>query len=301
VARLIYVFLALALGTLVAGFLVRDSSIPLLVSIGLSALVLLLILVGTSRRLRQTVALEDEQVELASLEIVEIDEADVVAPEATVEVQAPKPRQARRRRSAAAEDTQAMEAVADAPDPAGAVEPDETEVVVAPKRSRRAKPARRAVAAKPKPPRRRAGTIVEPQPEIEPDAFPEFEVETDEEPAEEPDGGAAAETVADAEPPLTIDTPSSREPARPRRRASRAATAARPGARTEAGAAAGAERTAATERPVLSPKVWVIPGRSRYHTQDCRFAKGDTLREVTEATAQRRGYVACTVCKPGSA
>ena len=198
-ARLIYVFLALALGTLVAGFLVRDSSVPLLVSIGLSALVLLLILVGTSRRLRRANALEDEQVELASLEIVEIDETDVDAPEAAVVVETPKTRPARRRR-AAAEDTQAMDAV----DADEIAEPDVTEVVVEPKRSRR------TAAAKARPPRRRAGTIVEPA--LDTDSFPEFAVDPDDAPAEE----TAAETVADMEPPLTIDAPA-RKPARARR------------------------------------------------------------------------------------
>jgi hypothetical protein len=274
VARLIYVFLALALGTLVAGFLVRDSSVPLLVSIGLSALVLLLILVGTSRRLRRANALEDEQVELSSLEIVEIDEADVGAPQATVVVDTPKPRPGRRRRAAAGDDTQAMDAV----DADEIAEPDVTEVVVEPKRSRR------KAAAKPRAPRRRAGTIVEPA--LETDSFPEFAVD--------PDDAPVAETVADSEPPLTIDMPA-RKPARARR------AKAAPSRPATLAADTGADATAAMERPALSPKVWVIPGRSRYHTQDCRFAKGDALREVTEATAQRRGYVACTVCKPGAA
>ncbi len=299
-ARLIYAFLALSLGTLVAGFLVRDSSIPLLVSIGLSALVLLLILVGSSRRLRRSNAMEDEQAELASLEIVEVDEADafasadVGAPEGTVA--APK-RRPRTRRPKAAEDTQSMAAIADAtPERSGGANeqlaiPDQTEVVAAPKRSRR------KAAAKPRPPRRRAGTIVEPQD----DAFPEFEVEAEAEPSddEEPSDTSAQsrteESIADAEPPLTIEVPRPRKQARPRRRT--AAT----DASKQAVADSGAEPTGVIGRLALSQKVWVIPGRSRYHTQDCRFAKGDTLREVTETTAVRRGYVACTVCKPGSA
>lgn len=269
-ARLIYAFLALSLGTLVAGFLIRDSSIPLLVSIGLSALVLLLILVGTSRRLRRSQALEDEQEELASLEIVEIDEPDVAEATDTAGATAATPRPRRkpsaRRRSIAA-DTEAMDALE------AGVEPEETEVteVVEPRPLRKV--------AKPRPPRRKAGTIVEP------DSPPEYVM----------DDTVAEETVADAEPPLTIEMPPPRKAARPRRRA-----AAEPAESTTRGSAI-AEPTAAIERPVLAPKVWVIPGRSRYHTQDCRFAKGDTLREVTETTAIRRGYVACNVCKPGAA
>ena len=261
-ARLIYAFLALALGTLVAGFLIRDSSIPLLVSIGLSALVLLLILVGTSRRLRRSQELEDEQEELASLQVVEIDAPDVARAETTVQAPASARRARGARRRAGAEDTQAMPALDEDATP----EPEVTEVVEPPaKRSRRKAP------AKAKAPRRKVGTIVE----REPDAFPEFAVSDDE---------ASDETVATAEPPVEADT------APPPRRA----RARRPAA------SAGSSTSRAVDRPVLSPKVWVIPGRSRYHTQDCRFAKGDTLREVTEATAIRRGYVACSVCDPGA-
>ena len=101
--------------------------------------------------------------------------------------------------------------------------------------------------------------------------------------------------VAEAEPPLAIEMPPPRKAPRSRRRAASPPprAPATPSERLTA-------QPAGLSPPGLSPKVWVIPGRSRYHTQDCRFAKGDDLREVTEATAQRRGYVACNVCKPGS-
>lgn len=272
-ARLIYAFLALSLGTLVAGFLIRDSSIPLLVSIGLSAVVLLLILVGTSRRLRRSQALEDEQDELASLEVVEIDAESgagtEVATSATTSRRRPRPA----RRRAAADDTATMDAIDDAADE----EPEVTEVVERP-----AKRSRRKAAASKAPPKRKAGTIVEP--ELERDSFPEFAVDPEDDAASD---DIATGTDAGAEPPPTIQMPAERAPARPRRRASASAPAPR-------------DAATAVERPALTPKVWVIPGRSRYHTHGCRFAKGDTLREVTEATAVRRGYVPCSVCKPGS-
>jgi hypothetical protein len=271
VARLIYAFLALSLGTLVAGFLVRDSSIPLLVSIGLSALVLLLILVGTSRRLRRANALEDERTELSELEIVEIDE-DATAATVLTETRAAR-RAPRRRRTVAVEpDTQAMDALDEF---SLADEPDVTEVVETPARTRR------KASVKPRPSRRRARPA-----EIEPGPEDAVDVELEDE---------DTETVAESRPPLTIEMPPPRKASRPRRRAAAPAPAER--AATTGRAAA---QPAGLSPPGLSPKVWVIPGRSRYHTQDCRFAKGDDLREVTEATAQRRGYVACNVCKPGS-
>jgi hypothetical protein len=275
VARLIYAFLALSLGTLVAGFLIRDSSVPLFVSIGLSALVLLLILVGTSRRLRRANALEDEQADLAELEIVEIDADESVATDAVTEVVGQKRRPPRRRRTATVEaDTQSMDAVEELL----ADEPDDTEFVAPPR-------TRRKPAARPRPARRRVAS--EPGPDEAERALEIDEIVAM--PTDEP----TPETVAESEPPLTIEMPppskaAARRTARPRRPA-RAARDSEP---------------TTTDAPVakpasLSPKVWVIPGRSRYHALDCRFAKGEALREVTQATAERRGYVACNVCKPG--
>src|SRR2546426_9553612 len=55
-ARLTYAVVAGALAALVAGFFVKSTTLPLIASIGLSALATLLILVGWGRRLR----LEDE-------------------------------------------------------------------------------------------------------------------------------------------------------------------------------------------------------------------------------------------------
>jgi hypothetical protein len=294
VARLIYAFLALSLGTLVAGFLIRDSSVPLFVSIGLSAVVLVLILVGTSRRLRRANDFEDEQTELADLEIVEIDDEA-----ATTEAVTRKPRPSRRRGAAARgtvepaavdagtvdEDTRSMETVeailaADEAADDVADEPAETEVVVG--RTRRAagaRPSRRRAVPEP------SGSEAELEPML---AIEEAEAEPTDVVAPEP--AAAAERG-------TIEMPPPRKPGRRRRVPPARDTTTMP---TERRMPAAPAAPAGLSPPGLSPKVWVIPGRSRYHTQDCRFAKGDELREVTEATAQRRGYVACNVCKPGT-
>lgn len=78
----------------------------------------------------------------------------------------------------------------------------------------------------------------------------------------------------------------------PRRAATRKPTATRAPAR---GAARGATKTAAP-----SSKVIVVPGRDRYHTASCRFIQGkDGTEQISAATAKRRGYQACSACKPG--
>ena len=55
-------------------------------------------------------------------------------------------------------------------------------------------------------------------------------------------------------------------------------------------------KRAPSKTTASSSRVKVIPGRSKYHRAGCRFAKGDDVRTVTEVTAKRRGYLACSVC-----
>jgi hypothetical protein len=55
-ARIVYGVVGAALATLVAGFFIQDSTLPLLVSIGFSLVAAVLILTGWARRIR----LEDE-------------------------------------------------------------------------------------------------------------------------------------------------------------------------------------------------------------------------------------------------
>jgi hypothetical protein len=79
VARLTYAALALALGALISGFFVRTTAVPLFASIGLSALVLILILRGWARRIRQAPLGEEiEEVE----ELEDVDAGDFVIIEA---------------------------------------------------------------------------------------------------------------------------------------------------------------------------------------------------------------------------
>jgi hypothetical protein len=99
--------------------------------------------------------------------------------------------------------------------------------------------------------------------------------------------------------------PSAKKPAAKKPSAKRRAPAARkkapakkPAARKPAARKATAARKPSAARvPSERPgRVLVIPGRSRYHLPGCRFARGDQVREVSETTAQRRGYEACNVC-----
>jgi hypothetical protein len=179
VARLIYAVMALALGALVSGFFVSTSNVPLFLSIGLSAAVMLLILFGWSRRIRRGMDLFDER---ASEE--EMEDLDVV--------------------------------------------------------------------------------------EIEPDEF---------------------------RPPAVIEVPHGREVPDRRKKAppQRAVKApVKAGVKKKAPVKAGV-RKKAPARP-SSTRVLVIPGRSRFHRPGCRFVKSDEAREVSEATARRRGYEPCSVC-----
>jgi hypothetical protein len=242
VARLIYVFLAFALGTLVAGFLVRDSSLPLYFSIGLSGLVLVMILFGTSRRLRRDAESDVDETELAELEIVELDEEPQATPtEAGPTIVAPPRKRPARPR-----------AVRPPAAPAGDQAAPEEEPTIVPE--------------PPAPPRRRPRTAA---------------------PRSETAGFRPDETAP--EPTIQID-----EPPTPTRRRPRVSG---PPAEGFADVPSAASATPSA----LARKVWVIPGRSRYHTRSCRFAKGDELREVTETTARRRGYVPCSVCNPDQA
>ncbi|HYZ92626.1 MAG TPA: hypothetical protein VFA34_09575 [Actinomycetota bacterium] len=173
-ARLTYAALALALGALISGFFVRSTAVPLFASIGLSALVLILILRGWARRMRQAPELGRDVVELD--EIVDLDAEELDADEFVV------------------------------------VEPGEESgelPVLTGARARRGRPAEAERAPRPR----------------------------------------------TARPP-----------------------------RPKAGAARGSRR------------VVVLPGRSRYHMPDCRFAQGKGAEEIAESTARRRHFQPCSAC-----
>lgn len=170
-ARLTYGVLAAALATLVAGFFVRTSTLPLIASIACSAVVSILILYGVQRRLRQSVDDDEQDADVTDFEFIEFEDDE--APDMTIDVR-------------------------------GSVRGS----VRGPVRGSRAK-------AKDEP-------------------------------------SAADVTVV-------------------------------------------APRTKTNSKQ----KVLVIPGRSKYHRDGCRFAKGDDLREVSKSLAEDRGYEPCGTCKPG--
>lgn len=100
-ARLTYAALALALGALVSGFFIRTTAVPLFASIGLSALVLLLILRGWARRLKETPDGDELEVDdIEEIEVIDAGDIVVVDPDAvSVEHPAVVPRAARKTKS----------------------------------------------------------------------------------------------------------------------------------------------------------------------------------------------------------
>jgi outer membrane biosynthesis protein TonB len=240
VAKLIYAFLALAAASLVTGFLVRTSNVPLLVSIGMSGVIAVLILAGWSRRLRQGAFLDGDEADVEELDIVEVDEAELTSVVAGEPVVPSRPR------------ARSRPARPQATGPHETIELPKTE----PAAERRKKGAAR---------RREPTSRRRPEPAAE---------------------LAETRTIRRPKP-----TPARRPKPAPARRPKPApAQGAKP---TPAG-----RPKAAAAKAKRGPRVKVIPGRSRYHAAGCRFAKSDDAVEVTEATARRRGYVACTVCKP---
>ena len=58
---------------------------------------------------------------------------------------------------------------------------------------------------------------------------------------------------------------------------------------------------AAMARPTVEAKageVVAVPDRQRYHKPDCRYAKVKGAEAMSVSAARRRGYDACTICKP---
>jgi len=61
------------------------------------------------------------------------------------------------------------------------------------------------------------------------------------------------------------------------------------------------EDVAAQARPAVEAKkgeVVAVPSRQRYHNPDCRYAKVKEAEAMSAVAARRRGYDACTICKP---
>lgn len=206
-ARVTYAALGLAFAALVGGFFVRGSSIPLIASIALSAVVSVLILFGWTRKMRREgLGLEMEEAEVGEIEeisLVEFDEEGKIEGE---------------------------------------------KVVAGAKRGRRMGKVLAGISRQPAP----DDTIVE-SPVVQPGSR-----------TPRPKGAAK---------------PATRPKALARQKAS---------VRPKTGAAASGSRA--------RKKVFVIPGRERYHAAECRYAQGDDLREVSEDLARRRGYTPCGLC-----
>ena len=199
-ARVTYAALGLAFAALVSGFFIRDSSIPLIASIALSAVVSVLILVGWTRKMRREgLGLEPEEVEVGEIEDIALVEFDEEGEVEKAEVE---------------------------------------EVATGKKRGRRLEKVLAGISRQPAP------------------------------------------DVGVVEPPAETSRPK----AAPR---PKAATRAKPTVRSKA---------AAGSRSRAKKKVFVIPGRERYHSAECRYAKGDDLREVSEDLARKRGYTPCGLC-----
>ena len=75
--------------------------------------------------------------------------------------------------------------------------------------------------------------------------------------------------------------------------------AKKPAAKKPAAKKPAAKKPAIAARPSPRSQVVSIPERGTFHRSDCRHVKGrrDTDR-ITLATAEKRGYSSCGVCKP---
>ena len=55
---------------------------------------------------------------------------------------------------------------------------------------------------------------------------------------------------------------------------------------------------AEAQQEAVQEVVVALPGRRRFHRPECRYAKVPGGEEMTAATARKRGYDACGICKP---
>jgi FtsZ-interacting cell division protein ZipA len=264
--------LVLAAGSLVAGFLVRTSSVPLLVSIGLSAVIAVLILAGWSKRLRASGAFDGSGSEEVELEVSDVEEGEPALAEGAEPAEVGTSRASRRLdRKAAARtrariDERAAERAGSRPGRPVRSRADQT-IEIRPTDERRAKRAPK----KKKAPTRKPARVKDPIPAAETTA-PRPKV------APERSKPSAAKRAPRAKAPAAKPAPA--RAAKPPKKAPLPKTAPK------------------TSPAKKSGRVLVIPGRSRFHVRGCRFAKGADLREVTEAVARRRGYEPCNICMP---
>jgi len=92
--------------------------------------------------------------------------------------------------------------------------------------------------------------------------------------------------------------PAAKKPAA-KKPAAKKPAAKKPAAKKPAAKKPAAKKPAIAARPSPRSQVVSIPERGTFHRSDCRHVKGrrDTDR-ITLATAEKRGYSSCGVCKP---
>lgn len=113
-------------------------------------------------------------------------------------------------------------------------------------------------------------------------------------------GATAPASRSDEEtaPPRPSRAPAKRAPAK-KAPAKRAASAGAATAAKGAAKKSTAKKSPAKKSPASGGQVVAIPERGTYHQGSCRFVKGrrDT-EKMTKATASKRGFTACGVCRP---
>ena len=63
-------------------------------------------------------------------------------------------------------------------------------------------------------------------------------------------------------------------------------------------AAAAGRGAAAAGSTAATNEVIAVPDRKRFHRASCRYASAKGAERMSKASARRRGYAACGVCKP---
>ena len=65
-----------------------------------------------------------------------------------------------------------------------------------------------------------------------------------------------------------------------------------------AAAPVGQEAQVPPRKATSAREVVALPDRRKFHRPECRFAAARGAERMSRATARRRGYEACAICKP---
>jgi hypothetical protein len=125
------------------------------------------------------------------------------------------------------------------------------------------------------------GTVAPPQAAEQTQAEPPTQADTDESPEAKAEGETAAKAEAETPAPAALSTGSP--------------TATKPSTSKKSSAPG----TAAAARPSSpSDAVVAVASRKKFHRPECRYAKSDSAEGTTRATARKRGFSPCGICKP---